>query len=93
MYIPTCPLTVENTEFLAKQRERFLAGTPSPDFGGGEGESNHIGRATVEDVRQVNPIEGMRAFGLEAWDSDAAGLTGAQRELMRRANNMLGFQG
>lgn len=91
MYIPACPLTELNAEFLAKQRECFLDGTPCPDFGGGKGESEHVGRPGVEDVKKANSVEGMQAFGLRQWDSDAPGLTAGQREVMNRANKILGF--
>lgn len=91
MYIPACPLTVSNAEFAARQREAFLNGTPCPDFGGGIGESEHIGRPGVEDVRKVNPVEGMRAFGLLEWDSSEPNLTEGQKEVMDRANKVLGF--
>ena len=91
MYIPTCPLTVSNAEFLARQRGCFLEGSPSPDFGGGKGESEHIGRTGVEDVMKANPEEGMRAFGLREWDSSEPGLTLGQKEVMDRANKILGF--
>lgn len=91
MYIPACPLTIPNAEFVARQRECFLNGTPCPDFGGGKGESEHVGRPGIEDVRRVNAIEGMQAFGLREWDSDTPGLTAGQREVMDRANKILGF--
>lgn len=91
MYIPACPLTVSNAEFLARQRECFINGTSCPDFGGGKGESEHVGRPGVEDVRAVNEVEGMQAFGLREWDSSAADLTYGQREVMDRANKILGF--
>ncbi|KAK4503727.1 hypothetical protein PRZ48_004642 [Zasmidium cellare] len=91
MYIPACPLTVSNAEFSARQREAFLKGTPCPDFGGGVGESEHINRPGVEDVRKVNPVEGMRAFGLLEWDSTEPNLTEGQKEVMDRANKVLGF--
>nr|POE66139.1 uncharacterized protein ybiu [Quercus suber] len=91
MYIPACPLTVSNATFLAKQRTAFLQGTPCPDFGGGVGESEHIGRPGVKEVEQVNTEEGLQAFGLKAWDSDAADLSAGQREVMDRANKILGF--
>lgn len=91
LYIPACPLTVSNAEFSARQRAAFLNGTPCPDFGGGKGESEHIGRPGVEDVRKVNPDEGMRAFGLREWDSSEPGLTVGQKEVMREANKILGF--
>ncbi|KAF7192891.1 hypothetical protein HII31_05805 [Pseudocercospora fuligena] len=91
LYIPACPLTVSNAEFAARQREAFLAGYPCPDFGGGKGESEHIGRPGVEEVRKVNPVEGMRAFGLKEWDSSEPGLTQGQMEVMAEANKKLGF--
>ncbi|QIW97436.1 hypothetical protein AMS68_002954 [Peltaster fructicola] len=91
MYIPTCPLTVANAQFLAQQRQRFLDGVPSPDFGGGKGESEHIGRPGVQDVEKVNAEEGMRAFGLKAWAVADAGLSRAQQNLLQQANTILGF--
>jgi hypothetical protein len=91
MYIPACPLTESNAKFAVRQREAFLNGTPCPDFGGGVGESQHVGRPGVEDVRKVDPVGGMRAFGLEPWDASADGLTQGQRSVMERANKILGF--
>ncbi|KAL1590867.1 hypothetical protein WHR41_00312 [Cladosporium halotolerans] len=91
LYIPSCPLSVGNAECLARQRSRFLEGTPSPDFGGGKGESEHVGRPGVEDVRKVDAEDGMRAFGLKAWDGSEPGLSQGQREVMERANKILGF--
>jgi hypothetical protein len=91
LYIPACPLTISNAEFLARQREAFINGTPGLDFGGGKGESEHVGRPGVQDVEAVNPEEGMRAFGLKEWDSSEAGLTAGQREVMDRANKILEF--
>ncbi|WPH04843.1 Hypothetical protein R9X50_00774000 [Acrodontium crateriforme] len=91
MYIPACPLTVNNAEFLVKQRSAFLNGTPCPDFGGGVGESMHVGRPGVDAIEKVNANEGMQAFGLKAWDSNAEGLSSGQRKVMQEANFILGF--
>lgn len=91
LYIPSCPLTVQNAEYMAKQRAAFLEGTPGPDFGSGVGESQHVGRPGPEDVKKVDPVGGMRAFGLEPWDSGEPGLTQGQKEVMDRANKTLGF--
>lgn len=91
MYIPTCPLTEGNAQFLARQRQAYTSGIPCPDFGGGEGEANHKGRVTVDLLAAMSSPEGMRAFGLEKWDSLAEGLTSGQREVMDRANKTLGF--
>lgn len=91
MYIPACPLTVANAEFVARQRECFLNGQPCPDFGGGKGEANHVGRPGVEDVMKAGSDEGVRACGLKEWDSSEPGLTPGEKEVMDRANKILGF--
>ena len=66
LYIPACPLTKLNAEFLARQRKAFLEGTPGPDFPGGEGESRHVGRSTVDDVVKWTGTEGMVSSGHNA---------------------------
>jgi hypothetical protein len=91
LYIPACPLTEDNAKYLARQREKFIAGSPSPDFGGGVGEGNHVGRIKVEDMEDLVGDDGCRAMGLQHWDSDAEGLTLAEREVLDRANKVLGF--
>ena len=91
LYIPSSPLTVRNAEFLARQRDTFLQGIPSPDFPGGVGESEHVGRPTAADATAMLDKPGLRAFGLERWDSEREGLTPGEKEIMRRANSILGF--
>lgn len=91
LYIPACPLTEENAVNLARQRQHFIDGTPSPDFGGGVGESEHEGRIRAEELEGLVGEEGARAMGLAEWDSDAEGLTAGEREVLDRANKVLGF--
>ena len=94
LYIPVCPLTQENADFLGRQRDTFLKGTPSPDFGGGEGESQHVGRLGIENLGNIGSLrgaDGLRSMGLEMWDAEAAGLTNGQRTVMNLANKELGF--
>ncbi|KAF2471106.1 DUF1479-domain-containing protein [Lindgomyces ingoldianus] len=91
LYIPACPMTVENAKYLVRQRENFIKGTPSPDFGGGIGESNHVCRMKVEQLENLVGVEGCRAMGLAEWDSDAEGLVPGEREVLDRANKILGF--
>jgi hypothetical protein len=93
MYIPACPLTESNAQGLMRQRDTFIKGVPSPDFGGGVGESEHVGRVKVEDMEGLVGVEGCRAAGLMEWDSGAPGLTAGQREVLDRANKILGFYG
>ncbi|KAF2246683.1 DUF1479-domain-containing protein [Trematosphaeria pertusa] len=91
LYIPACPLTEDNARYLARQREKFVNGIPSPDFGGGIGEAEHIGRIRAEDMGALVGDEGCRAMGLKEWDSDAEGLSPGEREVLDRANKILGF--
>ncbi|KAH9845410.1 Isopenicillin N synthase-like, partial [Teratosphaeria destructans] len=91
LYIPSCPLTEANARFLARQREAFLDGTPCPDFGGGEGESRHLGRPGVEMVEAMGGEEALRAWGLRGWDGRAEGLGSGERGVLGAANEILGF--
>ncbi|KAI8933703.1 hypothetical protein NX059_009421 [Plenodomus lindquistii] len=91
LYIPACPMTEDNANYLVRQRDAFVNGIPSPDFGGGVGESEHKGRITAEDMMELVGEDGCRAMGLKDWDSDAAGLTPGERAILDRANKILGF--
>jgi hypothetical protein len=94
LYIPTCPLTHSNASYLARQRDTFIKGTLSPDFGGGEGESKFVGRMGVNDLGEIGSTrgaDGLRAMGLEMWDAEAEGLTSGQWRVMNLANKELGF--
>ncbi|GME36780.1 uncharacterized protein LTHEOB_7594 [Neofusicoccum parvum] len=91
LYIPACPLTPANAAFLARQRDCFRQGVPSPDFGGGAGESAHVGRPTEADVAAMAGAEGRRALGLERWEVEAGGLSPGERDVLTRANKVLGF--
>ncbi|KAI8631428.1 DUF1479 domain protein [Xylariaceae sp. FL1651] len=90
LYIPICPVTEQNAQYLLRQKNAFLDGTPGPDFPGGQGEANHINRATVSYLRSHTDLEGLRAFGFEklaAADSDSPGA----RKAIGKANEILGF--
>ncbi|CAI6339659.1 unnamed protein product [Periconia digitata] len=91
LYIPACPLTEDNAKYLATQRSMFVQGTPSPDFGGGVGESAHVGRVGAREMVELVQVEGARAMGLAEWDSAEEGLSGAEREVLDRANKVLRF--
>ncbi|KAI0205905.1 DUF1479 domain protein [Astrocystis sublimbata] len=90
LYIPVCPVTESNAQYLSRQRKAFLDGTPAPDFPGGQGESQHTGRPTESYLRSKADLNGLRAFGFEqivVADSDGVGA----REAIRKANEVLGF--
>jgi hypothetical protein len=91
MYIPACPLTEANARYLARQRDCFVKGIPSPDFGGGIGESKHVGRVKADELEGLVGLEGARAMGLEMWNSEAEGLRRGEKEVLDRANTVLGF--
>ena len=81
MYIPACPLTEINAQYLVRQREAFLAGTPGPDFPGGKGESEHVNRMGKEDVEKAGGVNGLRGMGLAPWD--------VENEFLGRANEIV----
>ncbi|PHH80469.1 hypothetical protein CDD80_1479 [Ophiocordyceps camponoti-rufipedis] len=91
LYIPVCPATEANVEYMLRQREAFRRGTPAPDFPGGEGESRHVGRPDPGEVLAWAPTtEGRQAFGLERMIvRDGAGV--GEREAVRRVNDILGL--
>ena len=91
MYIPVCPVTELNAQYLAQQRATFETGVPAPDFPGGKGESEHTGRATPKSVSEnVNEL-GLSSVGVaKLRKSEGDELPGAERTI-QRANEILGF--
>ncbi|KAK1251787.1 hypothetical protein MKX07_007266 [Trichoderma sp. CBMAI-0711] len=90
LYIPVCPVTDLNAEYLVRQRQAFREGTPGPDFPGGEGESKHIGRPTEKMLWEWTNTEGRRAMGLEELVVDGSAMPGA-RAVVERFNATLGL--
>jgi hypothetical protein len=88
MYIPACPLTQTSALYLARQRKAFLLGYPPPDFGGGRGESSHLGRPGVQEINEAGGEAGLRAMGLLPWEEGEASTT-QEREVLRMANGIL----
>ncbi|KAF8341047.1 hypothetical protein F5887DRAFT_888290 [Amanita rubescens] len=85
MYIPTAPLTIDNAHYLRLQRENFVAGLPPPDFPGGRGESECIGRATIDVLKST---EARRTAGFEPFVASAGG---ENVQVVQRANQALGL--
>ncbi len=93
MYIPVCPATELNAGYAARQRDSFLSGIPAPDFPGGKGESEHVGRATVEYLTGKTNNLGLSSMGLSKLTKvEGEKLPGAER-MLQRANQILGFVG
>jgi hypothetical protein len=85
-YIPSAPLCDVNASYLKKQRENFLKGVPPPDFPGGIGESQHVGRGIVENMSPEGKLAmGFAKFGVETTASEG------QRVAAKNANTILGF--
>ena len=87
LYIPVCPVTEHNARYLLRQRSAFIQGTPGPDFPGGKGESEHIGRPTQDGIPS---IEGLQAMGLEKLPLGINAREGVKRAVTN-ANAILGF--
>jgi len=85
LYIPSCPLTEGNARYLVRQREAFSNGTPGPDFPGGKGESEHVGRMGKADVSAQGGVDGERAMGLKAYVGDSS--------VFGKVNEILNFKG
>lgn len=92
MYIPACPLTEADAEYLARQREKFAEGAPAPDFPSSEaGETQHRGRLTPDFLMKEISPEAQQAMGLLPFDAEASGILERERRLLRKANQILGF--
>ncbi|PHH77523.1 hypothetical protein CDD82_3478 [Ophiocordyceps australis] len=90
LYIPVCPVTTLNAQYLVRQRDAFRRGTPGPDFPGGQGESQHVGRPTEEAFRGWSTAEGRQAFGLDRLEAGPDATSGETRAI-EDANAILGF--
>ncbi|TLS22993.1 uncharacterized protein PpBr36_06571 [Pyricularia pennisetigena] len=90
LYIPVCPVTEQNAQYLAAQRQAFLDGTPAPDFPGGKGESRHVDRPTAEYAAEHLGLQGLQAMGLRRLlvpDEAPLGVG----SVLESANKILGF--
>lgn len=91
MYIPVCPTTESNAHYLARQRQTFIDGTPGPDFPGGKGEAEHSGRPTQTYMRQYASNDALQAMGLDALTSLDSHNRAGERDVLKKANAILGF--
>ncbi|CAG8093103.1 unnamed protein product [Penicillium salamii] len=80
-YIPSVPLTPNNAQYIAQQRDAFLKGVPPPDFPGGLGETDFPDRANVKDIQSE---AGRVAMGL-----DPVNLKGRNNNLEKEINDIL----
>ncbi|KAK0649543.1 hypothetical protein B0T16DRAFT_428277 [Cercophora newfieldiana] len=90
LYIPICPTTEASATYVARQRDAFLQGTPAPDFPGGRGEADHVGRPTPEHVMNYGNPVGFQSMGLDALQIVDGDTRGGERAV-KQANKVLGF--
>lgn len=74
----------------SKLNTNVRPGIPSPDFPGGVGESQHVGRSLPQDVAAMSGSPGLRAMGLARWNEEE-GHTAGEMEVFKQANKTLGF--
>ena len=91
MYIPASPTTELNVEYAKKQRDAFVEGIPPADFPGGVGESEHVGRPDVEDLKRVASEEGLRSAGFVPFDATKARSEG-EAAVLRYGNSVMGHE-
>lgn len=91
LYIPVCPVTEANAEYVVRQRETFMDGYPGPDFPGGKGESGHSGRPTEKYLRTHSSEEALRAIGFAPLSTTELENHMGASKVVRRANEILGF--
>ncbi len=73
-------------KYIAQQRDSFLKGIPPPDFPGGAGESEFVGRAKTEAIQSES---GRIAMGLSPLK--ISGQSERQKVIMREVNKILGY--
>lgn len=91
LYIPISPITEINADYVKRARAAWRAGTPGPDFPGGKGESEHVGRPTEDFVRSVTNQVGLASMGLEPLAVPGEEVTEGERAVVGKVNQLLGF--
>ncbi len=61
-----------------------MDGTPGPDFPGGKGESENVGRMTKKDIEIADGEDGLRAMGLASWEAELE----SERDIVSVANSI-----
>lgn len=90
MYIPACPATRTNLEYVKQQRKEFVQGIPPSDFPGGQGESEHVGRPDAAAFVAMTGAEAQRSMGFFPFDVAAAKEEG-EASVLRYGNEIMGF--
>lgn len=85
IYIPVCPMTSSNVQYLVRQREAALKYSPPPDFpdAGGVGEQGFTGQLDWNSV----PTDGLQAMGMgtKSWET-SENMSGGEKAVIEAAN-------
>ncbi|EED18666.1 DUF1479 domain protein [Talaromyces stipitatus ATCC 10500] len=85
LYIPVCPLTSSNAQYLVRQREAALKFSPPPDFpdAGGVGERGFVGQLDWDTVSD----EGLHAMGMgsNTWTTEE-NMSDGEKAVIETAN-------
>ncbi|RAO68294.1 uncharacterized protein BHQ10_004306 [Talaromyces amestolkiae] len=85
IYIPVCPMTSSNVQYLVRQREAALKYSPPPDFpdAGGVGEQGFTGQLDWSSV----PIDGLQAMGMgsKSWET-SENMSDGEKAIIEAAN-------
>ncbi|ROT42357.1 DUF1479-domain-containing protein [Sodiomyces alkalinus F11] len=90
MYIPACPTTRANLDYVVRQRRCFEQGIPAPDFPGGKGESEHVGRPGIQELKDISEVDGLRGAGYAPFDVVTATSRG-EAAVLAYGSKLLGF--
>lgn len=90
MYIPACPTTRTNLEYVKQQRHEFIQGIPPSDFPGGQGERKHVGRPDVAAFMAMSGVQAQRSMGFFSFDVASAKAEG-EASVLRYGNKIMGF--
>jgi hypothetical protein len=90
MYIPVCPTTRGNLEYVKRQRSEFIQGIPPSDFPGGPGESQHVGRTHVAAFMDMADADAKRSMGFLPYDVSAAKGKG-EADVLKYGNELMDF--
>lgn len=91
MYIPSVPLCDLNARYSLIQRESVLRGLPPPDFPGfptGLGETTHVGKADVDDVRRFGGDGALREYALLPFETREEYSEGGKK-IVEKCNSIL----
>jgi hypothetical protein len=83
-------VTAANAEYVARQRDAFLAGMPPHDFPQypDTGESNFVSKGLPEHIQSA---EGQSSMGLKPFNTSIPSLKYGEKDVLNKANKIFGL--